>query len=323
MGMGKPHSLREIGFLSLPYVLVVAIYLVTAILIEGYARIDSVLSLLLLSSLLGIAAVGQTLTIILGGLDLSIPALIGFAEVTVSQLYGDGWPIALVIPLVLGGAALIGACSALVIRLLNVHSLIVTMATGAIILGAILAVTQGHTTGTVPAWLTDAVSVTGHTGFIPLPASVVAWIVLTALLVFVEQRTVLGRWAYAIGSSSAAARYARLKVTAVWVAVYVISAVLAAVAGILLAGFSGASDAAVGNPYLFTTIAAVVVGGTPLLGGRGGYLRTVAGCLVVTELTTLLIGLGFDEPTQQVYLGVLIVLLVALYGREPHVRSRI
>ncbi len=316
-------NLGKIGLLAVPYLLVVGIYLATAVLIDGYASLNSLLSILLLSSLLGIAAVGQTLTIILGGLDLSIPAVIGFAEVTVTQLYGNGWPIPLVIVVVLAGAAAIGAANALVIRLLRVHSLIVTMATGSIVLGTILAVTRGHTTGTVPSWLTDLVSVMGQTGFIPLPGAVVIWIVLAAIVVFIERRTVLGRWAYAIGSSSEAARFARLSVTATWVAVYAISAMLAAAAGIMLAGFSGASDAAVGNPYLFTTIAAVVVGGTSLLGGRGGYLRTIAGCLVVTELTTLLVGLGFDEPTQQIYLGALIVALVALYGRDTHVRSRV
>jgi ribose transport system permease protein len=109
----------------------------------------------------------------------------------------------------------------------------------------------------------------------------------------------------------------------VWMAVYALSAALAAVAGMLLAGFSGAADPTVGATYLFTTVAAVVVGGTPLTGGRGGYGRTVAGCLVVTELGTLLIGLGLDQPAQQICLGILIVVLVAFYGREPHLSMRV
>ena len=91
----------------------------------------------------------------------------------------------------------------------------------------------------------------------------------------------------------------------------------------LLAGFSGAADPTVGAAYLFTTVAAVVVGGTPLTGGRGGYARTIAGCFVVTELSTLLVGLGLDQAAQQICLGFLIVALVALYGRETHVGLRI
>ena len=94
-------------------------------------------------------------------------------------------------------------------------------------------------------------------------------------------------------------------------------------AGILLAGFSGSADPNVGSAYLFTTLSAVVIGGTPIIGGRGGYARTVAGCLIITEVTMLLIGLSLDEAAQQVCLGLLIVILVALYGREPHVRMQI
>jgi len=306
-----------------PFALVAILYLVTALLIPGYASPISLLSLLLLSSLLGIAAIGQTLTILLGGLDLSIPAVIGFADVAVSQLYGDGWPMIQILPLIALAAIAIGVVNALITKLLNVHPLIVTLATGSILLGGVLAVTHGQATGSVPDWLTDMVSVIGQTGPIPLPGAVVAWLLLSAAVIFLERRSVLGRWTFAIGANAEAARFARLPRLAVWCAIYAVSALLAAFDGVLLAGFSGAADASVGQPYLFTTVAAVVIGGTSLLGGRGGYLWTVAGCLIITELTTLLVGLGFDQPTQQVYLGVLIVLLVLLYGRDAHVRMRI
>jgi ribose transport system permease protein len=109
----------------------------------------------------------------------------------------------------------------------------------------------------------------------------------------------------------------------VWMAVYALSAALAAVTGMLLAGFSGAADPTVGAAYLFTTVAAVVVGGTSLTGGRGGYARTIAGSLVVTELSTLLIGFNLDQAAQQICLGLLIVGLVAIYGREPHLSLRV
>ena len=114
-----------------------------------------------------------------------------------------------------------------------------------------------------------------------------------------------------------------MPVTLVWAATFAVSAGCAAIAGILLAGFSGGADANVGQPYLFQTVAAVVVGGTALLGGSGSYGRTFAGTLLITELATFLIGLGFSERIQQMMLGLLIILLVALYGRESHVRSQI
>ena len=165
--------------------------------------------------------------------------------------------------------------------------------------------------------------VIGTTGFIPLPGAVLLWIVIAAIILFVESRTVLGRWIFAAGANPRAAELAGVPMLTVWISVYAISAVLAAVAGILLAGFSGAADPTVGAAYLFTTVAAVVVGGTALTGGRGGYARTIAGCFVVTELGTLLVGLGLDQPGQQICLGILIVVLVALYGREAPLSMRL
>lgn len=318
-----PRRVGEVGGNAALVLLVVGIYAGTSIAIPGYFSPTSVRSLLLLASLLGVAAVGQTLTIVLGGLDLSIPAVIGFADVTLTRLYGDGWPIGWVIFVVLAAALAIGAVNGLVARVLRVHSLIVTLAVGAILLGAILAVTHGQAGGSVPDWLTGMVSVVGETGPIPLPGVVIGWLVLTVAVLLLERRSVFGRWLFAIGANPSAARLARLPEGRVWVLTYAASAGFAALAGMLLAGFSGAADAGVGDPYLFMTVAAVVVGGTPMTGGRGGYGRTVAGCLIITELTTLLIGLGLDQPGQEIFLGALIVLLVAVYGRQPHVRLRI
>jgi ribose transport system permease protein len=101
------------------------------------------------------------------------------------------------------------------------------------------------------------------------------------------------------------------------------SAVFAAIAGVLLLGFTGSAYGDVGQPYLFETIAAVVIGGTALVGGRGSYLGTIGGALVLTELNTLLIGIGLQAAAVQTALGIVIVALVSFYGREPHVRATI
>src|SRR5690606_15098246 len=100
-------------------------------------------------------------------------------------------------------------------------------------------------------------------------------------------------------------------------------AVCAAVAGILLGGFSGGASVNIGQPYLFSTITAVVIGGTALTGGRGGYVRTVAGTLVAVEIETLLVGIHVNASMQQVPLGLIILVLIVAYGREQHVSQRI
>jgi ribose transport system permease protein len=108
-----------------------------------------------------------------------------------------------------------------------------------------------------------------------------------------------------------------------WTITYALSALFAALAGVLLLGFTGSAYGDVGQPYLFQTIAAVVIGGTALVGGRGSFIGTVAGAIVLIELNTLLIGLGLQPSMVQAALGAVILLLVSLYGREPHVRNTI
>lgn len=309
--------------LGMPFVLAFALFFVINLFIPGYANINSLLSLLLLSSLLGITSVGQTLTIVLGGFDLSIPAVIGLSNVLFSLLYGAGFSAFATIVLILALAMGIGLLNGFASRYLQLNPLVVTLASGSIIFGAVWAGTHGEVSGSVPDWLVGVVSVIGTTGPIPLPGSVVLWAVIAAGILFVEHRTVLGRWIFAAGANPRAAELAHVPMLFVWMTVYALSAVLAATTGILLAGFSGAADPTVGTAYLFTTVAAVVIGGTPLTGGRGGYERTIAGCFVVTELSTLLVGLGLDQAAQQIFLGLLIILLVALYGREPHLSMRI
>jgi ribose transport system permease protein len=306
-----------------PFGIAIALFLITAAVIPGYGNLTSIRSLLLLSSLLGIASAGQTLTIIMGGIDLSVPAVIGLACVGFAVAYGEGVSPWVIGPIVIVAGVVVGAVNGLISRYLRVNSLIVTLATATIIYGAIWAQTKGDNRGSVPDGLTDFVSVIGWTGPIPLPGSVILWAVLVLVFVILERRSVLGRWAYASGANPGAAELARIPSLLLWAVVFAISGGLSAVAGILLAGFSSAANPQVGDAYLFTTLSAVVIGGTPIIGGRGSYARTVAGCFIITELTMLLIGLGLDEAAQQVSLGILIIVLVAIYGREPHVRMQI
>ena len=120
-----------------------------------------------------------------------------------------------------------------------------------------------------------------------------------------------------------AAPLALIDPVAMWTATYAISACFAATAGVLLLGFTGSAYGDVGQPYLFQTIAAVVIGGTTLVGGRGGLAGTLAGALVLTEINTLLIGLGLTPSMVEAALGLVIIVLVSLYGREEHVRNTI
>lgn len=310
-----------LGFI--PYLLVPGLFLVGYLTIDGYASRISIISILLLSSMLGIASIGQTLTIVIGGIDLSIPWVIGMADVVVTQTYARGWPFWAAAVVAIGWGGVVGAVNGYLSRLLDVYPLVITLATGTIVFGGVLTWTHSGQTGAEPGWLTDAVSVIGKTGPLDVPPIIVAWVVVTALIIVFQRRTAFGRRMYASGDNPSAARLSHINLTRVWVLVFAASGVFAAIGGILLAGFSTTSDATVGEPYLFQTISAVVIGGTSLLGGRGGYGRTVVGALTLTQLTTVLLGAGLSDPMQEALLGILIVALVAIYGREQSVEMKI
>lgn len=137
------------------------------------------------------------------------------------------------------------------------------------------------------------------------------------------RRTSYGRYIYALGGNRQSARLQNISELKYWTLSYIISAVFASMTGCLLLGWSGGGFIGVGDPYLFTTLAAVVIGGTSLLGGYGGYGFTVIGVLVLQVLTSFLIGIGLDYEWQQFIFGLLILPMVALYGRVPHIRTQI
>ncbi len=308
---------------AIPYALVPVLAAIGAATIDGYASKSSLISLLVLSSFLGLASIGQTLTVISGGIDLSIPAVIGMSDVVVTQLGGHRWPFGLAVLLILALAVIVGAVNAIASMALKVHPLVVTLGMGLIVSGGVLSWSHASISGSVPSWLVTSVSVIGKTGPIPVPAIVLIWLVLSVITIAMLRGTRLGREIYATGANPLASRLALVRSPSAIILAFVISSVCAAAVGIFFAGYSGAADDTVGQPYLFETITAVVVGGTSLLGGRGGYGRTIAGALVISQLTTLLVGFGFGPSMQEALLGILIVVLVLLYGRVSHVSTRI
>ncbi|RUZ59658.1 ABC transporter permease [Mesorhizobium sp. M7A.F.Ca.US.007.01.1.1] len=299
------------------------LHLAGTILIPGYSAPFAIRAMLVLASLLAVASIGQTLVVIMGGIDLSIPFVIGFANVVAAQLYGDGWNFFLVCGLVGALALVIGGLNGLISRSLDIQPLIVTLGIGMVVQGLVLLWTAGFPSGSAPQAVSSFVSIGGSAGPLPVPWLVPSLVVLAALVVLVLERTPYGRRLYALGSNPGAAPLALIDPVRMWVITYAASAFFAAVAGVLLLGFTGSAYGDVGQPYLFQTIAAVVVGGAALVGGRGSYLGTIAGVLVLIEINTLLIGLGFQPAAVQAALGFVIVLLVSLYGRERHVSATI
>lgn len=308
----------------LQVVSVIVLVIVIGITIDGFFSKSSLYSTLILAAFLGIAAAGETLVILIGGIDLSVPSLISGANLVATLLAGKGWSFGLVILFVLACSAVVGAVNGFVVHRFRAPPLIVTLATGAMVTGGTLGWTHGgQVSGSPPQWLTHFSSAIGSFLGISFPPVLVLWLVIAIALGVILQMSVTGRKIYATGANEPAAVLAGIKTERVWVGSFMVSAIGSAMVGIVLVGFTGEGEAGVGDPYLFLSLAAVLVGGTSLVGARGDYWRTVLGALIMTLFTTLLVGHGAGEALQEILTGVLILLFVAIYGREQRVRDRV
>ena len=300
-----------------------------ALFIYGFFTVDdfgegpNVRAMLVLAAILGMASIGQTLVFILGGLDLSIAGFLSASAILISQLCGqDHWPFvpAFVLVLVVFGA--LGGLSGWICHRYSIQPLIVTLGMGSVALGAVNVLTNNTITGSAPAFLTTLTAADSDTFGLPFPPVVLVWAVVAVALAVVLHRTVAGHRLFATGANPRAAGLARIPVRRVWVAVFVASAIFSAVAGVLLAGFSGA-DQSVGDPFLFEGLTAIIVGGTTVMGARGDYTHTVIGALILTELNAILTAHNLGSADQQILYGVLILIIVASYGREARLSDRI
>ena len=301
----------------------VALFAYGAATIDGFGTQTSTDSMLVLAALLGLAALGQTFVLVLGGLDLSVPGHIVMGAIVVSQLYGGhSWPALPAIGVVVLIAAALGGATGWICHRWRIQPLIVTLGVGAMSAGGAVAWTQGRLTGAAPPFLTDLTTATGRTAGLSIPPIVVIWAVVAIVVGVVLHRTVAGRKLYATGANPRAAALARVNTGRVVISVFALSAVVSALVGVLLAGFAGA-DQTIGDPYLFSGLTAVIVGGTTFMGARGDYTHTVVGALILTVLTTILVGKGYTQADQQIIFGALILLVVAGYGRDRRLRDRV
>jgi ribose/xylose/arabinose/galactoside ABC-type transport system permease subunit len=276
-----------------------------------------------------IAAALSDMDALLGGLDLSIPFVIGASNVFLLYLIGLGmysW-IAILIVLLLG--ALIGWLNGILSYRLQGQALILTLGIGFAVSGLTQIVTSigrafaGNVFGVVPDWLKNLAAMNGTTFGLAIPPVILIWAVVAIVLIYGMKNTLYGRYLYALGGNRTSAARLSISERRYWVIAYMVSGTVAALTGVLLLGWSGGGFIGVGQPYLFMTLAAVVMGGTSLLGGQGGYGFTVIGVLVLQVLTSFLVGIGLKFEWQQFIFGLLILPMVALYARSPHIRTQI
>jgi ribose transport system permease protein len=316
-------GLKRSGGLIVTYAIVVLMFLLGMALIDGFASANSVLSLLVLTSFIGIAAIGQNLVVMLGGIDMSLPYMITLGNLMIPFLNLHHVPLPLSIGIVLAIAVVVGFVNGVLSSALKLHPLIITLGVGYIVNGILYLITKGIPSGETPATLERVAALNGRLFGLHLPPVVFIWIALTVLVVWMLRGSRWGRQIYAVGANPKAAELVLINRVKVWTYTYIASAVLAAIAGILLSGFSGGGSFGIGDPYLFISVGAVAIGGTSLLGGSGGYLGTVAGALILTEINMILTGLNVDASQQKILYGIIVLMMIAIYGRDLHIKYRL
>ena len=294
------------------FALAFVLFGIVSIYSPGFAGPNNVRNLLEQSLVLGTAAIGQTLVIITGGIDLSIPAMMGVSAVLLPRLAQSDsglWKPALV---VLGIATALGIFNGVAVGVFGAPAIIVTLGTNSIMLGGLLGATNGggfSANSDVTGGLVRRL-VTGKVG--PVPTALLVWLGLIAAMTVLLSRTSFGRKVYAIGSNATAARMSGLSVQRTLIGAYVISAWTAALAGFLIAGWLGQTYPGIGADYLFTSISVVLIGGASILGGSGHYLGTVAGTMTLVVLGGLLAVLNLGPAFFRITYGVVIFATVGL-----------
>ena len=262
---------------------------------------------------LAILAGCQTLAMLTGGIDLSVGAVASMAAFVMATLVNGQGPLAAIL-IAFAAATLVGIVTGVGVGVFKVHPLIMTLGMSLVVLGLVAVyqlamVLAGVVIPDQILWLGAG------TTFDFLPNSLFVFVPLALLIVVGLRRTGYGRLLFAIGDNAIAARLAGVRVWQVIVVLYTISAVLAAVAGLLVAGLSKTASPGLVEQAVLPSVAAAVIGGTSILGGRGGFAGTIVGALILTLLTTLLTVLEMPEAVRQVLFGAIIVVVAAAYTR--------
>jgi ribose transport system permease protein len=249
-----------------------------------------------------------------GGIDLSVGAIASMAGFVTATFVNSPGGVPLGIGVALTAAIIAGLITGIGVGVFRVHPLIMTLGMSFVVLGLanVWQLQMVQTGAGVPAGLRTLGS---GLLFDVVPYSLLVFVPVMLLILVGLRRSGYGRLLYAIGDNPVAARLSGARAWQVLIALYVISALLAAIAGLLLSGLTNTASVSLGDTSVLPSVAAAVIGGTSIMGGRGGYAGTIVGALILTVLTALLTVLGLPEATRQVVFGSIIVVVAAAYTR--------
>lgn len=308
------HAIATVGAV---WVAVIVLYLFSSAISPAMLQASQVANVLQVAAFVGVIACGQTIVLLIGGIDLSQAGTVTLTNIVATSLMlGSNDNIAYAVSMCLVLAVSIGLLNAFLIIRLRVTPIIATLSTNSILFGAALVYTGGAPNGAAaPAFMWI-----GQANFYGIPNSTICWLVIAIALIWLTRATVFARWLYATGANPMAARMMGVPVRAVSTCAYVLSALCACLGSLLLTAYVGSPSLGIGNQFLFSSVAAAVVAGTALSGGIGSVLATVGGAIFITELDSFTNIIQVSTGTRMVLQGLIIAISVLLY-RAIAVRS--
>ena len=272
------------------------------------------------ASFLGIIASGMMLVILLGQIDLSLPWTVttgAMMATAVAQF--EPWGSAAAIPVGMLCGLLIGGINGLGFAYLRIPSMIFTLGMNAVLLGLMVLYSGGFAPQSRATPLMQFIAV--QKSFAGIPNSLFVWAAVTLVLALMLRLTPLGRYIYAIGNRESAAYLSGVRTRGVIVACFAINGVTAALGGVMLAGYSSNAYQGMGDAYMLPAIAAIVLGGTNILGGKGSYSGTVVGVILIVLLQSMLSVLQMPEAGRQIIYGTVIIVMLLVYGRGSKIHA--
>lgn len=298
-------------------ILVILLLIVAALVARQLYTVRSLQSVAEQAAGLGIVALGQMLVVLVAGIDMSVSAVILLSVVIIVRNHSSASSIVAAVLISLA----VGLVNGVVIAMRRVPAFIATFAMLILVGGIELVYSQGTAGGAVPGW----VHTLGSKEISGVPLPLIVWLALAAALAAVLHLTVAGRWVYAIGTNSEAARFSGVPVGRVRVCCYAMCALFAFLGGITLAGYSGYVDQTLGNGANLNSIAAVVIGGIAFAGGLGRVTGAIIGVLVIVLASTIVVLAGLSIYWQYIVSGLVLIIAVVLQslgsGRPPRLNE--
>ncbi len=314
-----PHraleALRRVPAAAWPLVVFAVLFLIGGIVRPNLLTLEALWSTAAFAMIVAIASSGQTLAVIQGGIDLSVPNTITLSALTfLSAVNSLGAFGAFVVAIAAG--AVVGLVNGTIIAKLSLSPIVTTIAMNGFLFGVVLLTFDFSQLTDIPRFAADITS--AKIGFLGTEVAAVVPVGLGLLLALqaLLSWTGWGRALFLVGAAPDVARLAGQPVDRIRITAYALSGALAAFAGIVIVGFYAQTSTGMGAPYLLGSVAAVVVGGASIFGGRGSMIGTLGGALVLGQVATLVAVANLGVNIQQLIYGVIILFVVALYGRR-------